>query len=257
MTVAAASRSPLDVVTALLRRFGEVLRDGLRLWWLAPVIPLIVVLPEFVQHVAEIDLGMFESRERAVAVADDPQRMIPGYVKVAGLLLAILATIRFWGARRQGTRWYDLRHVAWKPLLIAFGLLVLSALPAMGIRMQWGDMAGDVADLVITVVTLPLLVMLVLALAGDRTVGVGSVYRTGWLAALRMIVFAAIVWLPLQWLHQANHTWAFGAEPALVWALMVFDSLVVGLLATYAGTALHHGAMPLDEATEPRVGAMA
>ena len=255
MTAAAASRVPMDVVIALLRRFSAVLRDGLRIWWLAPIIPLIVVLPEFVQHIAEIDLGMFESRTRAAAVADDPQRMIPGYAKLAGLLLSILATIRFWGAQRQGTRWYDLRHVAWKPLLIAIGLLMLSALPGLGIRAQWGDEAGDIADLVISLLTLPLLVLVVLSLAGDRTASVGSVFRTGWLAALRMIVFGAILWLPLQALHQANHTWAIGADPVLVWALMVFDSLVVGLLATWAGTALHHGALPLDEPVEPRAGA--
>ena len=148
-----------------------------------------------------------------------------------------------------------MRHVAWKLLLIAVGLLMLSALPGLGIRAQWGDEAGDIADLVISLLTLPLLVLLVLSLAGDRTASVGSVFRTGWLAALRMIVFGAILWLPLQALHQANHTWAFGAEPALVWALMVFDSLVVGLLATWAGTALHHGALPLDEPVKPRAGA--
>ena len=68
---------------------------------------------------------------------------------------------------------------------------------------------------------------------------------TGHFAAVRVLAFAAMVWIPLQYLHGKNHDWAFGSPDALVWLLMIFDSIVVGLIATLAGTAIHHGSLPL------------
>ena len=52
------------------------------------------------------------------------------------------------------------------------------------------------------------------------------------------------------WLHSQNHYWAMGQSDALIWMLMVFDSLVVGLLAVAWGTAIHHGYRPLRVADE-------
>ncbi|MFN3511007.1 MAG: hypothetical protein ACK4ZA_06600, partial [Tsuneonella troitsensis] len=60
------------MIGALIRRTRDVAVDSFRIWWLAPVIPLIAVLPEFAQHVAEVRLGMFDSIEQARAIANDP-----------------------------------------------------------------------------------------------------------------------------------------------------------------------------------------
>jgi ABC-type antimicrobial peptide transport system permease subunit len=38
-----------------------------------------------------------------------------------------------------------------------------------------------------------------------------------------------------------NHDWALGASPIVVWGLMIFDSLLVGLMAGLTGTALYLG----------------
>ena len=50
-----------------LIRAGRALVDlypkGLSLFWLAPAVMGLVVIPEFLQHVVEIRLGMFDSRE--------------------------------------------------------------------------------------------------------------------------------------------------------------------------------------------------
>lgn len=62
----------------------------------APAIVALIVVPEFAQHVAEIQLGMFESKEAFKALSNDPTRWAFGYVKVAGVVLATLATARFW-----------------------------------------------------------------------------------------------------------------------------------------------------------------
>lgn len=223
------------------RDFLMVLRDGFRIWWLAPAIPLLVVIPEAAQHVAEIRIGMFEGIERAREVANAPERMVWGYLKIAGLVLAILAAIRFWGAEARGDRWWDLRRIGWLQLLVALAGLALASVPGMVLEPAIGARAAGWADTLLMLATLPLFVLLVAGLAGDRAAGLRAVYRTGWLPALRIAVFAAMVWIPLAWLHTQNHRWAMGAPSAQVWALMGLDALMVGLMAVLAGTAIHHG----------------
>jgi len=84
-------------------------------------------------------------------------------------------------------------------------------------------------------------VLIAAGLAGDGALTLGVAFTRGWLPALRIVLFIALTWAPLAWLHWMNHRWAMGAADPLVWLLMAFDSLVVGLLATMAGTAIHHG----------------
>lgn len=234
---------------AVFGRFVAVIRDGFRIWHLAPLIPALVVVPEFIQHVAEITIGMFDSRDAARALSDDPRRMVFGYTKVAGLVLAILAAARFWGAQATGERWWDLRRVRWVPLLIALGLMMAVGIPETVLDGQVPEAILQAGSIVLTLLTLPLIVLLVAALAGDSEVTLRSAFRTGWLPALRMVIFAVALWVPLQWLHGKNHDWAMGQSDALVWGLMIFDSLVVGLLAMMAGTAFHHGYAPLNRIT--------
>lgn len=233
------------MIPALVRRLLGVCRDAFRLWWLAPAIPLIAVIPEFVQHVVEIRIGMFDSREAAQSLANDPTRWAFGYAKLAGYLIAILAAARFWAARAQGLAWYSPWGIAWKVfgLALLLNALVTAVLAAAEQPLQaaLGKAGSGIVSVGLTLATLPLLVLLVAGLVGDSKATLASVYRTGWGAALRIVLLSAAVLVPLMWLHGVNHDLAFGAHPALVWALMVFDSLVVGLLATGWGTAIHHG----------------
>ena len=86
---------------------------GISLVWKAPLVLALVVVPEFLQHVAEIQLGMFDSKARAIAVANDPTRWAFGYAKIAGLVLAFFAAARFWAARERGVKWYQLSDIVW------------------------------------------------------------------------------------------------------------------------------------------------
>ena len=54
-----------------------------------------------------------------------------------------------------------------------------------------------------------------------------------------LLLLLAAGFAPAQILHGLNHSWALGQPPALVWALMIFDSLVVGLLASLVGSAMY------------------
>ena len=238
------------MIKAFARRIGEVLRDSGRIWLLAPVIPFIAVVAEFIQHVAEINLGMFDDIETARAVSNSDARWAFGYAKLAGYLVAILAAIRFWAARRDGLPWWSMKGIAWKVFGIALVANVFVGLASTGIEYgaaHYGETVVQAVSIAFSIITLPIFVMLIAGLVGDRSTTLASVYRTSWGAALRIVIFSAIVLVPLMWLHSQNHVWAMGADKALVWALMVFDSLVVGLLAGAWGTAIHHGYRKLDE----------
>lgn len=229
------------MIRAAAADFIATLRDGVRIWWLAPLIPLLVVIPEAIQHAAEIHIGMFDSRAAALAVADDPRRMLWGYVKVAGLVLAFLASLRFWGAREQGVAWYSPRGVRWGTAALAIALIAATTLPEFLLEGVIPPRVEGAITLAVTLATLPLLALLAGALIGDGAMTLRHAFRRGWLPTVRMVVFAAACWVPLSWLHGMNHRWAMGADPAAVWALMAFDSVVVGLMAVMTGTALHHG----------------
>ncbi len=214
---------------------------GLSLFWIAPATVALVVLPELAQHVAEIHLGMFDSRAAAVAASDAPLRMGFGYAKIAGLLLAFLATARFWWAREHGGRWWDVRDIAWGRLLagivIFFGIGSLPEIVEGRMDEVWRQWLGGVW----AVALLPALFMLLAGLFGDRDTPIGDMWRRAWPWLVLTALLLVIGFAPAQWLHGMNHKWAFGASPALVWALMIFDSLLVGLLAGLTGTALYLG----------------
>lgn len=235
------------MIGALFRRIWKTARDGVRLWWLAPVIPLIAALPEFAQHVAEIRLGMFGSADAFAALAMDPTRWTFGYGKIAGLFLSIFAAARFWAARAEGTRWWDLQTIAWRPLLLGLGLSALFSLPLLAIAPIVSPDVYQTANIAVTIATLPLLALMIGGLLGDRAMTVGGIYRSGWLRAIMIGVMFFAVMLGLQPIHRLNHTLAMGASPIAVWALMVWDSLLVGTMAALAGTALHHGYRPFRE----------
>lgn len=210
---------------------------ALKAFWAAPIIIALVVLPEFAQHVAEVRLGMFDSREAAVAVANHPLRWAFGYAKIAGLVAAMLLCARFWatGSVRAAllVPLSDLGRLA-----IAVALLLGS-----GAALEWLGSASGVplVKWVVTAVTwisqAMLLVMVAGALLGDRA-GWRSNLAARIPTALLMTLLLAVLFVPLQLLHGANHTWAFGQPATLVWALMLFDSLVVGLIASAVGAAL-------------------
>lgn len=229
------------MIRAHFARFGEVLRDGFRIWWLAPLVPLLVVVPEAIQHVAELRLGFFDDRALAVELSADPRRMVWGYLKVAGLVLSILAAIRFWAAREQGLRWYSPRGMRWGALALVIALMLLTGLPAMLLAGRLSPEAIQALNLALMLLTLPLLTLLAGALIGDRAVTLRRAFTSGWWPALRIALFVVAVFAPLQYLHGLNHEWAFLTAPAIDWLLMAFDSLVVGLLAVMTGTAIHHG----------------
>lgn len=219
--------------TALALVIGTVL-DALRLWRIAIWIPLLVVLPELFQHGVEINLGMFDSRAAFKALSADPQRMLFGYLKVAGLVLAIIAAAGYW-SRRGGHK------VRWAAAGIALLLNVIPFVLLLPIEGHVSEPVWMVINVAVSIAAFPLLVLLLGALFGDQAMTLSNAYRNGWGKAVRIALLVPLGWLPLSPIHQYNHFLAMGQPQGIIWALMVWDSTIVGLMACWAGTALHHG----------------
>jgi hypothetical protein len=214
---------------------------GLSLFWLAPATVALVIIPEFIQHIVEIRLGMFESREAFQGLSLDSSRMTIGFVKIAGLLLAMLAAARFWWARQSGRAWYDPRTIAWGRL--GLGFLIFGLVPFLPelAKAQIGQDGVQWVSIALSIVLLPMLFLMLAGLFGDRDTPVSAMWRRAWPWLILTLVLVLLGFAPSAWLHQLNHRWALGADPAVVWALMVFDSLLVGLMAGLTGTALYLG----------------
>lgn len=228
-----------DIIGRLANGLKVTFFGGLSLFWLAPLIPLFVILPEFVQHVAEINMGMFESKEAFNALANDPERWAFGYAKIAGVILSTLFAARFIGG--AGKRWWDLRTVAWKQFLIALALNIGVGVIGYGIKEAMGGEVPMAIDYAFQIATLPLLIYLVGPLWGDTTMTLRRAYTVGWIATIFAAFLSMIAFLPAQWVHQYNHTLAMGQSDVVVWSLMVWDSVLVGLMSCWMGAALAAG----------------
>jgi hypothetical protein len=196
------------------------------------------VLPEAAQHVVEIQLGMFVSKAAFIANAADPLRMGFRAVKIAGLLLCILAAARFWhlGSVRAALL-VPPRDLGRTLFALAIGFA--ASLPA-----EWAVASGQPPVVYWTVVpaswllSFLLLVYLIGAVLGDRAMTLRATFTRGWKVLPLLAVLVVAAFWPASMLHAYAHKLAVGAEPALVWTLMAADSLLVGLLATLTGSAL-------------------
>ena len=229
-----------------LRALGGALlatfRDGPRLWWLAPLIPLFAFLPEFFQHCAEIKLGMFASPAAFKALQNDPTRWGFGYAKIAGLFLAIFASARYWTLPEQDrSRWWDPRTVAWRQLLLGIGIEVAVTAAVYVLKPIISTNAFKALDLASQLATLPVIVLIFGAFCGDSTVSLRQSYRSGWWQGLAMAALFLLAMLPAQYLHRLDHTLAMGAPSPAVWALMTWDAVLVSFMACWAGTGLAAG----------------
>lgn len=232
-------------LTSAARGIGSAILDtyrlGGRMFVAAPLMLAIAMVPEFVQHVAEIKLGMFASADAFRSLANDPTRWSFGYAKVTGFVLAILFTARFRAVGSVRTAFLipprDLLR-----LVLAIALTFVAALPFEWLGKQALPPALDwTAQAVSALVQSGLTVFVAAALFGDREMTLAGAFGRYLPTALMIALLAAVAFVPSQALHMANHKLALGQPAALVWALMIWDTLVVGLLAGLVGSALWVG----------------
>ncbi len=232
------SNRALAIARTVLSAIGEYLTRGVSLFWVGPLVVALVVLPEFAQHVAEIHLGMFDSRAAAQVAGSDPLRWAFGYAKIAGLVLTFIASARFWWCRTHGGRWYNLRQIGWGRLLLGFVLFMAIGSVTELVQPLTGQKAPIAAVVIASLLSLPFLFVMLAGLFGDRVTPLRALIVNSWPWLLLLALLLPLGFAPLSWLHGMNHKWALGASDIAVWALMIFDSLVVGLMASLVGAAL-------------------
>jgi hypothetical protein len=217
----------------------ETYRKGLALPVAAPLVAGVVVVPQFAQHVVEIDLGMFVSKAGFAAHALDPLRLGFGAAKVAGLVICALAAARYWSSGGSVRRTLLVPPRDLGRALFAAAVNYGVTLPA-----EWATASGAARHVttpllatawILSFLTLPYVVGAVL---GDRemTLRRSLARAVPMLPTMAVLVVAATY--PASQLHMLAHKLAIGAPEAAVWALMAADALLVGFLATLAGTAL-------------------
>ena len=228
----------MTILRTILSAVAQYLTLSVSLFWVGPIVVALVVVPEFAQHVAEIHLGMFDSVAAQKLAGNDPLRWAFGYAKLTGLALTFFASARFWWCRAHGGRWYDIRRLAWVRLVIGFVLFM--AIGSIGeLFALIADRKAPVAvSIVFSLLSLPFLFVMLAGLFGDRNTPMKALIAKSWPWLLLLALLLPLLFAPLSWLHGMNHKWALGAPDAMVWALMIFDSLVVGLMASSVGAAL-------------------
>lgn len=210
-------------------------------WHYMLACPLLFAVPaaaEFVQHVIEMRIGMYDSLAAAQAVEANGLRLGWGVVKTLALALAGYWVARFLllggaaAARRRdpvAVRLY-LMVMLWTLFVTVLTLWGGDALRAIGLGAH-NVAAGIGLALLSFVLNVMLAPWKVGAALGNPALGfVRALRLVGW-RAWWGIIFALLTILPPFVAHYALLPLTIIAPAALKWALVAFDALVVGWLA--------------------------
>lgn len=214
--------------------------DTWRAALLLPIAFLIPALVEFVQHVVEMNAGMYESRAAAKLAADDSMRTILGYAKALAISVPTYWFVR-WLAFCDPAK-------AVRIELPAFGLwLVLFAISAITLAMNMfspplgdllgltgpaGQSAGPLLNNLWSIIGIYLTAWAVAWPLGNRPIGplrsiqvmAGSFWRT--------LAYTALCVLPLMGAHYGLGYLAILFAPNwLDWPILALDALVVAAMA--------------------------
>ena len=220
---------------------GGTYLDSLRALKALPWLFAAVIGWEFAQHVVEVQIGMFESRDAAKAVSQDGLRMAFGWIKMASIYIGAFFVIRHFAGQRDGRDLAPLAKAAKRfAPYFAYSMLMFAMF------FYADDIVGSRnRDILMTTIGLsqlliePILMIWVVAAATDGSVRTPwtSARRTGFLYLLALPLFL-LIRIPINFLHQGLNNWAMAAEPAKLWTLLALDSVVVGLIVAIVPAAM-------------------
>ncbi|RYY46666.1 MAG: hypothetical protein EOP59_02420 [Sphingomonadales bacterium] len=206
---------------------------------LCPLLFLVPVAIEMVQHAVEIRAGMYVDIAGLKAAEGDVLRLTIGHVKVIALFLTGYWAARFlvFGDDPVAARRIDPVAVRlFVPVMVwsLFWLILVQDVPLVA------DAAGISGNVAAWVLMLSLIVSLLFepllsawktaAAAGNPGIGFVRSIRLTRGVYLYAVVVSLLAMLPLMVAHYALAFLAVGKAPAVVWAVMALDSLLVGYL---------------------------
>lgn len=243
------------------KAFADTYRFSIAFLLACPLLALVPVAFEMLQHVAEVHIGMYDSIAAAKATEQNPLRLAFGMVKVLSLIAPGYWITRFlaWRDPRAAAR-IDPRAVLLYAGVVAFhaalSALQLFALPpTIGVLLAGFAIGQAISGLVPA--------WTVAAALGNPAIGPVASARL-MLAQLPFTVALMLATvLPLMIPHYVLGAAAIFAGRALLWPVLLVDALLVGWLCAVmlAGgyvTAMRAAAtagIALDRAPRPAIAA--
>lgn len=210
--------------------FRASYRGGIAIMLACPLLALVPVVFEIVQHAVEVQIGMYDSLAAAEATENHPLRMAFGVLKVTSLILPV-----YWVARyletsdsRFATQ-FDRAAVTLFVGFVAFQVMLAGLQLFILPRAGWWLLAAFVGGQVIGVLVSAWGIAAALgndAIGPRRSIAVMAP-QLGWSFA-----FSITVMLPLMIPHYALGAAALLGPKVLLWPLLILDSLLVGWIAT-------------------------
>lgn len=225
----------------LLRLMLDTYPRGFAVIRLVPGFLLVAAIPEFVQHIAEIRMGMFVSIANAKALSNSALRWDFGYFKLAGLALALILVARFWA---KGRSWRAALLIP--PRVLGHALIAVGVIVGLGLLLAPERLALpmplDVTRTILSsLIQTGLFAWAVGIVLEDRTLTLRNVFTERFPSAIVITILFAVGMLPLQVVHGLDHRFALGRPEAIVWALMTWDALLVGVMAMLGGSGIYLG----------------
>lgn len=218
----------------------------------AVAFPLTFLIPpvaEFIQHVIEWRIGMFDSLQQADALANHPARLGFGYIKSAALLIVGLWASRYVhsGGERRATRAVGVGVMAAFVPVIVLSLALDYGQRALG---PWtsAEALGQAGSIAAGLGLFLLGSVLIILLAGwrvgvplrDRRMNLFTSIWRGLTVLPKSLALYFAAFLPLLVLHTAlNVAMAFAGPGTTLWILFAVDSLLVGFIATVLWSVFH------------------
>lgn len=205
-------------------------RESLAFLWICPLLALVPVVAEFAQHVAEMQVGMYDGPAGAQASEHHPLRLILGFIKTLAVALPGYWVTRFLAGGRDAA---GAAVLAGRPIRLFAVVFVLSAvLSAMQLFVLPATGSVALAVFLVNLLLMPLLLRWIVA----APLGV---YISPLLSIRHMapqlpwaVAFTLIAILPVMALHYALSMGAvFWDIDAGKWVLLIIDAFVVGWLA--------------------------
>ncbi|MBO6567016.1 MAG: hypothetical protein JJ956_19890 [Pseudomonadales bacterium] len=204
-----------------------------------PLLFFIPVLGEFLQHVVEIEIGMYESRGAFKTLENHDARQLFGVFKIIAISLPSYWYVRYlgYGNSPEAARRFD-------KLAVALWLVVMMFSVSTSLISVFSSELTSLLNLKLTTSAHILLVSnIVLGFLGFYLLGwtiawpLGNA-SIGWITSARLMngfVLWAIVYLilgvaPYMLVHYAFTIWAMGSSEEIVWFILSMDSMLVGLL---------------------------
>lgn len=209
------------------RAFASTYRGGTAFLLACPLLALVPVAFELIQHLAEVRIGLYDSLAAAKATEHQPLRLALGMVKIAALVVPGYWITRFLPARdARAARRLDPPAVRAFAVVVAVQLALaavqLFALPPTPAALLAALAAGEAISglLIAWAVSAPL--------GGD----VGPVASVRIMARQLpwTIAFLVAATLPLMIPHYVLGALALLGPRALLWPVLVVDSALVGWL---------------------------